>query len=1835
MPAPAPSQLKRLNRQQRGGNTYRFQGFNDRINSIHLNLHHPSNPLHVPSSTPTPSSTPLDPSSSSSHFLTDLHRQRDLDHSAAFTAVARELTPLCRSFALVVHNKQKILRILIRALTHSDASSSSSPASSPSPGLSSAVGTAASSPAPYLQLLTSLARDLRFDFYPLFPYTLTSLLSILNPAHPEHLHLLFTCLLFLFKFLARQLLPHLSSLHSLYFSRLLRHPRWYIRRFAAESFAYLLRKLPPTQLPAVYSALLALPPSPSATGEGEEGREEEEEVRLVIRVRAMGLQEYRDGVAGVLFHTHKGVSFQLHSLAPASLPLLLTHLRPPSGVSSDPAAAALSHHQFLILQAFFRRLANHTRRDQSAVVWTALSQHALQTADAWGRGEGEGERVGEEVGVELARVIDLVSLWVSFRHGGRIADPALVMRLIQSVTRPAVLRGEVVQRAAVGLVAAFCQVKASQGQAQQLHGVLTALFSPASSAPLPAAVIAQLVAGLVGVRGMRPLLLRWGVGWVEALVRSPTRREGERRDWLTLLLTVCQPIRQYDDFHYAERVRQAEDGQVVGEEEPVTMPLKMPSEVVKQLLAVVVAAVAGRMGGEEEEEVEYAALQLLAVSGVGQLNGLLSGEQVDAVEAVLDERMADGEEEEDDELSVHHLLLAYSLTVVRRAKALPRPASHPPLALLSDTPAMATTSEATTPTTAAIDRLLYMSTRALVSSHLLSASAPLPSSLLQLIYAHLTEMLREFGAHPAVLRSLLSFLTAVQGSLPDSPVLSAEMETITTRLTPALAHPSATIRSLSLHILALYPPLSYEAASTSTASTLSGPCNLLPLLLSLSLLTPTFAHERAIDQQLSSLEVMINSRRLPRPYVRLLPAFLFGQLHVKLSSSWGRAQRCLAALLAGYGEEVGDAFMAELQRSEKETKALVTDEEAGAMRGEDVSAVIAPSNEEVIPAEAGGEAEVEDEADDEPNEEEEEDAAVEEEEDEEEADVVPGKEEAAPSLTLSSVFTAFTHTTTRATDVYTYHALLQKALTMEDAKAFADRRSAPLTGLFLTFYAQQYQLLYPNQDPMPPPPFPLLPPTALQPIPRARKVAKVKLLHFLRLFDAAFTLAHLAVYRSYLPVFFCRLLRHPDAEVQGLALKALSKWRWAWLAPYQPRLQRLVGEGTWREELTAFHLDPAVSPIAPAHRRPLAAVLTRLLYPRLAQTKTQRGKAGPGQKRAAILAYLAGLQAEELAPLISIMLAPFTSTLTTAYGGAQAGALAPPRAGVEGQKAKEVDEAAMLRECSPILPEVNAACVEAAVVAGVRTGEGGEVELGKQVGLLRLLEAVLAQMRSVVRPYLPHLLTVLLAILQRANTRIDLHRASHTEADETAVEEEEEEGKEGEGEGEGVVDVVREQKELRGIRQLVFSRMASVLDFYPDLFHPTTPGAVHLHPFLPLFLRLAGPSIVRLPTEQTQHKGGLLSCVLTLASHPPLIPVLTASPDLLPAAFALLSAPKASTAVISTVLTLCERLLTRQAEADEANAASTAEADALLRPARPRRPKTIDRLMRDSSDEEEEEDEADTQAASAAVTRSRQAARELGAEVERAWRRHISTFLHHMHRYLSTTFSATYYPRRELGIIARVSSYATEAGSVRDLTALLLPFLSHLSKVKAKDWRQAVAVDDTRLRSKESVQHSILSILHSTVSLHPAPDSLVSFLARQFMQVSSHGNRALLAATFSLLAERVEGMGEVAGLLKGMTAVNAGRVDEPDYDRIVEAYTAYSALMPGLSVQQQQPLVYLMLQHVEWEELAVRGQAAQTLKALTAEQGAAVEAAVVSIIHPAIKRGQWRQYTHRGGGMGG
>ncbi|KAG2460222.1 UTP20 protein, partial [Polypterus senegalus] len=94
---------------------------------------------------------------------------------------------------------------------------------------------------PLLDLVVQLARDLQTDFYPHFKDFFLIITSLLDTQDTELLEWAFTSLSYLYKYLWRLMIKDMPEIYSLY-SKLLAHKKEHIRNFAAESFAFLMRK---------------------------------------------------------------------------------------------------------------------------------------------------------------------------------------------------------------------------------------------------------------------------------------------------------------------------------------------------------------------------------------------------------------------------------------------------------------------------------------------------------------------------------------------------------------------------------------------------------------------------------------------------------------------------------------------------------------------------------------------------------------------------------------------------------------------------------------------------------------------------------------------------------------------------------------------------------------------------------------------------------------------------------------------------------------------------------------------------------------------------------------------------------------------------------------------------------------------------------------------------------------------------------------------------------------------------------------------------------------------------------------------------------------------------------------------------------------------------------------------------------------------------------------------------------------------------------------------------------------------------------------------------------
>lgn len=95
----------------------------------------------------------------------------------------------------------------------------------------------------YCRIVVALAKDLQKEFYPYYLQFLEVLIELLNTKDAEQLDWTFTCLAHLFKFLWRPLVKDINVVFNSLLPLLSDTKPDYINSFAAESFAFVARKV--------------------------------------------------------------------------------------------------------------------------------------------------------------------------------------------------------------------------------------------------------------------------------------------------------------------------------------------------------------------------------------------------------------------------------------------------------------------------------------------------------------------------------------------------------------------------------------------------------------------------------------------------------------------------------------------------------------------------------------------------------------------------------------------------------------------------------------------------------------------------------------------------------------------------------------------------------------------------------------------------------------------------------------------------------------------------------------------------------------------------------------------------------------------------------------------------------------------------------------------------------------------------------------------------------------------------------------------------------------------------------------------------------------------------------------------------------------------------------------------------------------------------------------------------------------------------------------------------------------------------------------------------------
>lgn len=238
-------------------------------------------------------------------------------------------------------------------------------------------------------MIVAAARDLQKEFYEYFPDFLAAIINLLQTKDAEQLELAFTALAYLFKFLWRYLIKNVDQTFDLLLPLLAESKPAYVNNFAAESFAYVVRKV----------------------------RDRDSFFRRVLHT----LQENRRGISGcgrLMFEAILGTNGQFHSCAG---PMLSLYLEALEDESLDPDLV------YNVLEKIFDCVSNDIDPDKSEVFWTVLLKFMDRRLD-------KKEPISDAEKSIAKSLFRLVSRVVDHRNGRMVINP---VPLAKSLVRAA------------------------------------------------------------------------------------------------------------------------------------------------------------------------------------------------------------------------------------------------------------------------------------------------------------------------------------------------------------------------------------------------------------------------------------------------------------------------------------------------------------------------------------------------------------------------------------------------------------------------------------------------------------------------------------------------------------------------------------------------------------------------------------------------------------------------------------------------------------------------------------------------------------------------------------------------------------------------------------------------------------------------------------------------------------------------------------------------------------------------------------------------------------------------------------------------------------------------------------------------------------------------------------------------------------------------------------------------------------------------------------------------------------------------------------------------------
>ena len=263
----------------------------------------------------TIASQDVDEESNLSCFYLTLEKFNILNNTLDYSELKKNLGHLVsvKTLPQIIHDKNKIFAIIIEQLKKPD---------------NQALDV-------IIELISSLAKDIQADFYPYFEEIFLSLIKFLSIQNVPIIESIFHCFAHLFKILWKFMIKDLKKIFHLFSKHFFNYDQKdYIRTFASQSFAFLIRKT------LNHDGIISF---------------------LFKEVEAN--QNIVSGVASLLFETVKGVKTRFHSCFDSFVASLL---RQYTQEWKDRVGIKECVHET------FQLMIEHTDNQNSKVIWICL-----------------------------------------------------------------------------------------------------------------------------------------------------------------------------------------------------------------------------------------------------------------------------------------------------------------------------------------------------------------------------------------------------------------------------------------------------------------------------------------------------------------------------------------------------------------------------------------------------------------------------------------------------------------------------------------------------------------------------------------------------------------------------------------------------------------------------------------------------------------------------------------------------------------------------------------------------------------------------------------------------------------------------------------------------------------------------------------------------------------------------------------------------------------------------------------------------------------------------------------------------------------------------------------------------------------------------------------------------------------------------------------------------------------------------------------------------------------------------------------------------------------------